>query len=652
MDTVSYITAGSGFTSPTQSTAGVQAQSDKVARYVYDLLAVSQSHRKTVDMYWAEYYRMYRSQQWPQRRFAKGQDWRAFLTVNYTHAIIESFLAVLFDNKPRTVMKPRSQHQQAYTSTMQSCWDSVWERRRLLRTCKMAQKNSFIYGTGIAKLWYNPALEQGLGDIDGGVVPTEYFFPDPDATDVWDAFFLIEARPVPLSYLKRQFGEKAKRVRPDSLVGQAFRNQQGGRGNPTNALFDPNAPMQWYSPVGDNPLVADQTEFSSPPYRPAVNMELYATLVECWVQDDTEELVSVETVQLNPLTGQPAIITEQYKRPKYPYGRLIHVAGGETLSDRPSPYRMWPYVRFVDIEMPGEFWGLGEVELLRDLQIELNKRRSQLIDNAAMCGNVIWIVDKDSGVTRESLTNRPGLIVEKMAGRQVERVSPPQIPGWQWQMVQLAIQDMREISGASVAALSGAPVKGARSGHAMEAGMAQQTTRIRMKGQNLDQSLEDMTRIGISHMQQFYTTGRVVRIIGWDGFEVFVPFDGQHIRGDWDIGVETSASAMMSKSARAQQSIEMYKLKAIDRRALLQGTDYPDREEILRRLGDGVEMFDHYSGFPGPPNPDRSDTSGYALSVRGNVIPPQMVPGLPPPPGMQPLPPAGSPQQPPPRPPG
>ena len=152
----------------------------------------------------------------------------------------------------------------------------------------------------------------------------------------------------------------------------------------------------------------------------------------------------------------------------------------------------------------------------------------------------------------------------------------------------------------------------------------------------LEAALEDTGRVVVSLIQQFYTTPRMIRILGSAGDVAFVPFDGTHIRGDWDLRVGAGSTLPLSKSVQAQLALQLYGMQAIDQRALLEHVDFPDFEKILQRMGGPMppEPRQGYPGWPGQPDPNRPNPSGYSLSIRSMPVP-AMPPG--PPGGMMPL---------------
>lgn len=606
---------------------------DPVANWVHRILWEAQQYRKRYDSQWEYFYLLYRSQHWPTRKINRGTgQWQVKLAINYIYSIIESVVAVMTDSHPKINIVPTSPEQQYYAANLQEAMDSIWYRRKAQLKIQDALKNAMIYGVGYLKVWWDPDLEGGKGDIEIGVPDPWSIFPDKRATSFEDCERVCEVRPVSLDYVRKHYPEKGHLVRPDSNYQGSFRYRKEVGSQPGQYGNFLSVPL--VSPVDDNPLRIDQTEFSTPPYKSGQTASNETILIECWTKDDSEKVVQVPMITVDPMTGMRMTTIQEVKTRLYPHGRIIHVANGITLQDKPAPYYVWPYIRIVDNTLPGEFFGTGECEVLQHLQHELNKRRSDLVNHASLMGNAVWVVDKDAGIDRDELTNKPGAIIFKYRGAEVRRESPPQLPAWQMQMVEMTIRDMREISG--IGPIPGGVVpRGIRSGAGFDSAQDIANTRIRLKVRNLEAALEDTGRVVVSLIQQFYTTPRMIRILGSAGDVAFVPFDGTHIRGDWDLRVGAGSTLPVSKSVQAQLALQLYGMQAIDQRALLEHVDFPDFEKILQRMGGPMppEPRQGYPGWPGQPDPNRPNPSGYSLSIRSMPVP-AMPPG--PPGGMMP----------------
>ena len=603
--------------------------SGRVARYVYGLLDIAKTHRSAIDTQWDSYYKYFIGKQWKFPNPVRPRnDWQAQITSNQILANIEAVHAAIMDVEPEIGVSATSPDQQPYATTMQGAIDAIYRRRGVKKSIGDASKDSLIYGVGFLKVFWNPDLENGLGDIDVKHVPTGHMFVDPSAADYGDGDrFTLEVKPAPMSYIRDKWPHKAAGVRSDGEAGPRSTRKEQSR----DFTGDPGAPWSWLQPQagGTTTRVSSQIDFVEPGSVQPDSRDRWVDLIECWVQDPTVETHTEAFMALGP-DGTPTVYERTVETRKYPYGRLIHVAGGVVLDDQPSEYPLGAYVRIVDISLPSEFYGIGEVELQRDLQVEYNRRKSQMMNYASLMGNAVWIVDNNSMVTPSMLTNRPGLVLVVQPGTRVDRMPPPNMPSWMPMMADRPAAEMRDLMGVS-SIVSGMPPRGARTGAAFEAAQSIGMLRMRGKIRNLAIGLERAGRIMVSLIQRYYTTPRNIRIMGSAGRTYFVPFDGRQARGDWDLKIEQTTMMPGAKSAEEQKYIQLFQMRAIDQRALLEKLGIPGYEMILQRMGDdNGPRPAMYPGWPGRPNPGQSGLTGYSTAVRGAPMAPPAGPQGPP----------------------
>lgn len=80
--------------------------------------------------------------------------------------------------------------------------------------------------------------------------------------------------------------------------------------------------------------------------------------------------------------------------------------------ENPYYHREKPFARWVDHEVPGEFYGMGEIEPIMPLQEELNVTRNQRIDNVAIVLNKMYKVLRNANVDPKQLISKPGGFIE------------------------------------------------------------------------------------------------------------------------------------------------------------------------------------------------------------------------------------------------
>ena len=153
------------------------------------------------------------------------------------------------------------------------------------------------------------------------------------------------------------------------------------------------------------------------------------------------------------------VFQRYYERPsrKHPRGRLVTRAGNTVVAEDDLPVEdpdsgapQFPIVHFKGIELLGEFWATSPVSQSIPLQQEVNRSRSQLIENRNLCGRPQLLAAQNS-IEEDSYTNEPGAIIwwDPVLARQVEPhyMNPPQVPGWVMNIMATAEQDMYDLVG-------------------------------------------------------------------------------------------------------------------------------------------------------------------------------------------------------------
>lgn len=70
-----------------------------------------------------------------------------------------------------------------------------------------------------------------------------------------------------------------------------------------------------------------------------------------------------------------------------------------------------PFVSLVDHDVPGESYGVGEIEPTESMQIGANKVRNQRLDNVDLKNNSMFLVDNNAGINPKQLVASPGRVV-------------------------------------------------------------------------------------------------------------------------------------------------------------------------------------------------------------------------------------------------
>ena len=381
---------------------------------------------------------------------------------NFIYSTIESMRPILFDQNPKFEAIPMTAEGMSYTNDVNSILDWEWHRTNMQEICLANSIYTFTVGTSIIMLKYEYSDRPKAG-VDGDVTPVKVspfnIYPDPLATSVEDAEYMIYADYVHVNKLKQKYPDKAKFLHGSDVQYSELVNDRD-----ENAKID------------NQVLVLD------------IWCRDYSTFVE---EENGEEKT----------------------KKKYPNGRQIISAPelGLILEDKENPYdtSRFPFFLFKDIDIPFQFWGEGEVKWLLSPQKQANDLYNQVIDNAKHTANMQWVIDKNAGIPKGELTNRPGLIVRKNPGSEVRRDSPPSMPMYVQQMIETLKGDIEVISGVHDVTRGQNPT-GVQSASAIQALQEAAQTRVRLKVTLHNNALGLLGTEWVERIKQFWKFNRIV----------------------------------------------------------------------------------------------------------------------------------------------
>ena len=473
---------------------------------------------------------------------------------NHVFATVETIKPIMVTNPPKNVVLPTKEDGFLKAMIIQDALDYEWDRTNLIGKVTDALTNGLICGTMVIGLFWDGKANKGLGNIKPVVISPFNFFIDPMAEYIDEAQYVMYATYKSLGELCKYYPDKA-----EELSGQASNDID------ENLAFG-----------------KDKTN--------AKNQILY---IECYMRDYTR--IEEEEEE----DGKKYKV----KKPKYPNGRRVIIAGDVLLSDGENPYNdgKFPFVSWNCYKLPGRFWGMSEVEELITIQTEMCNLYNSLIDNAKLNGNPWVIKDKNAGVETKSLTNTPGLVITKNPGSEVKRDAPPPMPAYIQQVIQDLKYDVQVVSGVFDAMRGERPMS-VTSGVAIQALQDSSQGRVRLKIQALERMLAELGGMWLHRMQQFWELPRTVRIMGgaYEPNSMPVMVDGQPVRftevskdeidGDFDVMIKTGSTMPVNKSARLETIMRLAQTPAedglpmIDRRTVIEYCDLDNPDDIIRRF--------------------------------------------------------------------
>jgi hypothetical protein len=390
---------------------------------------------------------------------------------------------------------------------------------------------------------------------------------DPGAASLEEAEFICYRTPVSLWKIQRRFpAERALRVKPDASLSQF-----------TEARTKYRVPLSWMPHPRRRELVR---ETAIPK----------AWVEEWWIRDPKRD---------------------EGGGPKYPTGRMITRTKTTLLWDGPNPYwDPWPgpWIEYTVNQLEEHPYGEPEITQLRGMQDGVNVVLGLIIDNARFITNGVWIMDEDalSQTERRKLSSRPGAIVSKRPGRELRRDTGQSLPGQVLEVLNALKTDLQFVSGLMDTGY-GRPPRGVTAASAIDQlQMATQAT-IRLKGRELETALAKLGQRIVARIFQFYDEVRVMDLQGPGGDIVPMTFDpgmlltlrhpedteaypplSEDDRRDmlkqFRVRVTPGSSLAISKEKKWAMDMALYGQGLIDRKAVLDNMQYPDRDEIMSRM--------------------------------------------------------------------
>ncbi len=474
----------------------------------------------------------------------KRPDYAVEQNSNYIFATVETVKPIMLSQIPKIVALPKQQEHFEKAEAIQQAIDYEWKRSKMFPKLQTALTTGLVTGTVIMSLVWD-GEQDGIGQIKPVVISPFNFFIDSMATTIDEAEFAGYAAYMNVGQVIQFAPEKEEELRAATEAPE------------------------------DNWLTYNKDTSNQGGNQSILYIEMYFRDYSTIMEEETDE------------DGKKYKVTKM----KYPQGRRTIIAGDVVLDDGPNPYEdgKFPFVSWKCYDVPGRFWGMGEVEHIISPQKYANEVVNVILDSARLMSNQVWVMDKNSGVAKNSLSNRMGLIVRKNPGTTVERLSPPPMPAYLQNIATLMRQDVEHISGVYDVTRGERP-SGITAASAIQALTEQAQGRIKLKVQALEEMLSELGCMWVNRIRQFWQTERNIRILGEDYKPTFVGVDKEMVDGDWDIVVVAGATMPVNKAARFQQLIQLAQTQAedqlpmVDRKTLLENSEIPDVKAILQRF--------------------------------------------------------------------
>ncbi len=213
---------------------------------------------------------------------------------------------------------------------------------------------------------------------------------------------------------------------------------------------------------------------------------------------------------------------------------------------------------------PKSFWGYSDIAHLLPQQLELNETREQARNYRRLAG-VVGLVEEGS-ISQEELDKffsekpMPFLFVKKAGNRplkdrihMIQKTIPGDLATWGDTMV----RDIREQSGMGMNQRGQVSGK-SRHPTATEVSVADQHSQTPVSERRLIavNAMKGAVRKMLNLIFTFWTEDRVANVAGPDGARVWVDYNMEDLKGDYDLVVNPDSAALVSGGKRKRDILE------------------------------------------------------------------------------------------------
>lgn len=464
------------------------------------------------------------------------EDWRERVVDNRIRPFIRNEIAKMTKTRPTFVGVPNTQADAdvAAARYAEDLLEDTWHRLDLVRKLRAVLLWSRVCGAGFWKVWWDPTIGPARDVLT-------YADGHPDAgKSIKDNF----GRPYrDLSLIPEGMRELAqpKSVSPGDLCVEVRSYFE--------IVADPHAGEEG---LGSAEWIAEEAVYSRAyvaKHFPGAEEGLdFDTTPSSGILEARLPMGGAYTDFVAGNEAKGVVLRELWSADKH----IVWARNGTVLTDEANPYGVMPYIMFSGVPMPGRFWPDSVVSDLRPRQVDLNKRLSQIAENAERIANPPLL--KPSSVGDDFQWNGlAGEVVEYNDTGSPNAVPAfmgvPEVPMYVQADVDRIVNSMMEISGQHE--VSGAQVPaGVTAASAISLLQEQDDTRLGPDVGDMEKSLADAGTIILLLAKRYFTEERHLRVSGTDGRWNVLSFTGDKARGAESIRVQAGSGMPENKAAR------------------------------------------------------------------------------------------------------
>jgi hypothetical protein len=279
------------------------------------------------------------------------------------------------------------------------------------------------------------------------------------------------------------------------------------------------------------------------------------------------------------------------KRPKYKNnlrlviktGKVIHFDGAPEVDDG-----LVPLVEFEVCKDEGPAEGI--IKHAIPMQKTINEMDAKELRGLKKHASSLWIVDAQSGIDDDTLTDEDDLVVTKEQGTEASRVQPGMVSQQLEYRSRRDYEAMQRILGAGETIFGEAP-KHQASGVMYRRMQQQALGRIRLMTKMLEAAIFRRDKLIVSRIIKYWSTERKLRSEDANGNIRFIKFDPRMMRDfTYELVLSPGTMSGMDNETIAETYKELLIAGLIDLRTFATLTNIPKKQDLLKIL-DGQDQM-------------------------------------------------------------
>lgn len=457
------------------------------------------------------------------------------LTSNKIRPRILKMLFKLNQEKPRGYVQPNTTDSGdiAGARAAEAIYDYVVTQEcKQFKIMREADLWALQCGTSYIKIYYDANTNKIRMDA---MSPFHVFVPDLEVQDIEDQPWVAHISIRGVDDIEREYGyrpEGTSSANSGSILNDRFLQGVGIRQN----------------------TAKNATIFSEIWIKP--NSKYPQGIKVCWVKDKVLDMVPGEGI---PPEEPPTIEVPNPMDPKAPPISIpdpsVDPASLDPGTASPFIGGMYPFVRRI-YEPAGRFYGESPITDLIPLQMQYNRRFSQIIENANISANQQLVAPKGS-LNTTKLDNTPGLVIEYNPG-----MNPPtplkmqDMPSYVQLAVQMTQADLDEVSSMGDINRGDAPGR-VEAAAAISYLQEENDSVLTLSVWDKEDAIEKLGNQLLELVQIHWDSQRQISVTGTNqAFEAFL-FSGEDLKGQTNYKVVPGSGQPMSRAARQAFIVEL-----------------------------------------------------------------------------------------------